>query len=696
MKQKTINAKDNRLSADVGGTFTDIVSFNQISGEISFGKTLTTPINLEDGILIGVGKAGADFANTNIFLHGTTIAINTLLERTGAKTALITTHGFRDIYEIGRINRPNAYDFFFNKHIPLIPRSLVFEVTERMDARGKVLIPLDEAQLVDLAHHLNGLKVEAIAILFLHCYANQDHELRAKAILESICPDIFVSTSHELSQEYREFERTSTVVANSYIGPRINKYLGNLQIKLKREKFTGSFMVVQSNGGLYDIARARLECIRMLESGPAAGVIGAQAVCHHIGLDNAIAFDMGGTTAKAGVVLNGEPVMAGNIMVGGYEQGLPIQIPLIDMHEVGTGGGSIAKIAEDGGLRVGPQSSGASPGPVCYDNGGLEPTVTDANLVLGRISANNFLGGEMHLNVKKANDQILNLIAKPLNLTVTEVASGIIRIASSTMANVVKRVTTERGLDAGNFALVAYGGAGPLHACLVARELNIPIVVIPQSPGHFSAYGMLMADLKRDFVRTWFKPVKNLDFIELEKIFQSMEAEGIKTVSRDLVDKKRILCKRAADMRYVGQEHPVSVDLPDSLFSSQSHSEFKKLLDQVHMHSYGFNAPDEPAEIVSLQSSVQGQLEKPIIKKITKRRSNQYSLMPQGHRPVFFDDLGKFVRTPVFSRDQLKCEDRIKGPAVIEEYASSTLVLPGDRLEVGKHGELVITIARGL
>jgi len=682
-----------RVAADVGGTFTDAVVFDEASGAIRFGKTLTTPRRLEEGILTGVQKAQSSFRDTDIFLHGTTVAINTLLERSGARTALITTRGFRDVYEIGRINRPNAYDLFFRKHVPLIPRSLCFEVDERITARGETLVPLNESQLAEIAARLRELEIEAVAILFMHCYDNPSHELRAKQVIEKLCPGMFVSASHELSQEYREYERTSTVAANAYIGPRIKRYLGDMEARLAKESFKGSFLVVQSNGGLFDVNRARRECIRMLESGPAAGVIGTRAVCARIGLPSAIAFDMGGTTAKAGVVLDGEVVMAGNIMIGGYEEGLPVQIPLIDTHEVGTGGGSIARIADGGGLRVGPQSAGAAPGPVCYDLGGTQPTVTDANLILGRIAAANFLGGEMRLSLDKALAAMDTEIARPLGLSVTEAANGIIRIAAATMANVVKRVTTERGLDAGDFAMVAYGGAGPLHAGIVARELRIPTVVIPLAPGHFSAYGMLMADLRRDFVRTWFKPVKAIDFDELERLFAEMEADGVRAVEHDVKDRRRILCSRSADMRYVGQEHPVAVDFPMAVFEGRDPDALKQLLDAVHMKRYGFNAPREPAEIVSLNSSVVGSLDKPVAQPIKAARRKGASV-PGSRRMVFFPEENDYVDTPVYGRDTLLAGNRLEGPALVEEYASTTVVLPGDKLEVGEFGELIITIAR--
>jgi len=693
--QESRSSKAFRIATDVGGTFTDIVAFNTRTGDTCFGKTLTTPKQLVEGIVTGVHKAGASVERARLFLHGSTIAINTILERSGARAALLTTRGFRDIYEIGRINRPQAYNLFFKKHQPLIQRSLRFEVNERISAKGEVLTALDEAELIALASKFREREIQAVAILFLHSYMNPAHELRAKQLVEKHCPGVFVSASHELSKEYREFERTSTVAANAYIGPRMKTYLGEIRERFTGERFRGSFFVVQSNGGLFDIERAQRECVRMLESGPAAGVIGARTVCERLGLRDAIAFDMGGTTAKAGVVVDGEVMMAGNLMVGGYAEGLPIQVPLIDTQEVGTGGGSIARIEEGGGLRVGPQSAGAFPGPVCYDLGGEQPTVTDANLVLGRLSADNFLGGEMKLNRDKASKALQSRVADPMGLSLTDAANGIIRVAATTMSNVVTRVTTERGLDGGDFAMVAYGGAGPLHAVLVARELSIRKVIIPLSPGHFSAYGMLMADLRWDFVRTWFTPVGKLDFKEFAKMYADLEAEGMKQLQRD-IDRKRIACARAADMRYVGQEHPVTVELPASFFRRPDRAALKQLFDDEHMKRYAFNAPQEPAEIVSLHSSVIGTLDKPVARRLRApgKANGRRSAAKPAKRKVYMAEARGYVNTPVYARGDLAPGQVISGPALIEEYASTTVVFPGDRLEVSDYGDLVITIAR--
>ena len=403
-----------RLAADIGGTFTDVAAFDERTRRLLLGKSLSTPRAMVEGIEAGVTKAGTAFSEAGLFLHGSTVAINTMLERTGAKTALVTTRGFRDVYEIGRINRPDAYNLFFQKHVPLVPRERCYEVTERLYADGRVCKPLDEDELLALAEILKREKIEAVAILFLHCYRNPAHELRAKEILQQRLPDVFVSASHELSQEYREFERCSTVVANAFVGPRVQRYLTEIGERITGEGFKGTFLVVQSTGGLFELDKARSECIRILESGPASGVIGTQALCHALGLDNAIAFDMGGTTAKAGVILNGRALTTGHALIGSYDRALPIQVPTIDIFEVGTGGGSIARVEHGGALHVGPRSAGAEPGPACYGRGGTEPTITDANLVLGRLGADRFLGGEMKLDVAAAERAMKTRVAGPL------------------------------------------------------------------------------------------------------------------------------------------------------------------------------------------------------------------------------------------------------------------------------------------
>jgi N-methylhydantoinase A len=682
-----------RLAADIGGTFTDVAAFDAATGKLKFGKALSTPHRLVEGITAGVEKAGTSYADAGLFLHGSTVAINAILERTGARTALIITEGFRDIYEIGRINRPDAYNLFFKKHVPLVERALRFEVRERILADGAIDIPLDESEIVALGKRLDALGIEATAILFLNCYRNADHETRAKALIEAKHPAMFVSASHELSQEYREFERCSTVVANAYIGPKVRGYLSEINEHIKAAGFGGSFLVVQSTGGLYEAEQAKSQCVRMLESGPAAGVIGAKALCRALALDNAIAFDMGGTTAKAGVIYKGEPLTTGAALIGGYERALPIQIAMMDIFEVGTGGGSIAWV-EDGALRVGPRSAGAQPGPACYGLGGSEPTVTDANLVLGRIDADRFLGGEMQLNVAAAQTALKTHVAEPLGLSLTAAADGILRIAATTMSYAVKRVTIERGLDAGNFALMAYGGAGPLHAVEVACEIGIRRVIIPKAPGVFSAFGMLYSDLRYDYVRTWPARLDDASFDDFAGIYDELESEGRRAIAAASVTPEKITVSRAADMRYVGQEHAVTVDLPMRLFEGQDRDAIKRHFDDMHLLRYGTSAPAERAEIVSLRTTVTGIMRKPALERIASGPAAPSRAARGGKRAVYFGGHG-FIDARTFARDRLTAGNRIKGPALIEEHASTTVLMPGDALEVDRFGNLCIAVGKG-
>jgi N-methylhydantoinase A len=682
-----------RLSADVGGTFTDVAAFDEATGELKLGKTLTTPAHLVDGIETGVTKAGASFRAARLFLHGTTIAINTILERTGAPCALITTQGFRDIYEIGRVNRPESYNLFFRRHEPLIERDRRYEVRERMDSAGAVLIRLDEDQVRAAVADAIAQGVQAIAVLFLHSYRNPAHEQRVKEMIAASHPQLFVTASHELSQEYREFERTSTAAANAYVGPRVRRYLGEMGEHLSAAGFDGDFLIVQSTGGLFGVDEARSACIKMLESGPAAGVIGTKALCDSIGLANAIAFDMGGTTAKAGVIHQGQVLMTGSALVGGYATGLPVQIPMIDIQEVGTGGGSIARV-ETGALHVGPESAGAQPGPVCYGQGGTEPTITDANLILGRLGADRFLGGEMQLDLEGAKRVLEERVAKPLGLDLIQAADGILRIATTKMSHMVRWVTTERGLDAADFTLVAYGGAGPLHAAMVARELRIARVVIPRAPGHFSAYGMLVADLRRDFVNTWFTPLADASFAAMEHVYAEMERRGRTAVEQSRIPVAGIAVQRSADMRYVGQEHAVTVELPIELFEREDRDGIKQRFDAVHATRYGYSAPTEKAEIVSLRSAITGLMRKPAFEPIAEGEDAPPPPAFRGTRPVYFAEAGRSVDTPSYDRSKLLASNRIAGPALIEEYASTTVVHPGDVVTVDAYGDLVIEILR--
>lgn len=683
-----------RIAVDIGGTFTDLAAFDESGQALSFGKALSTHGALVDGIQQTVEGAGVSFKNAYLFLHGSTIAINTLLERNGAQTALLITEGFRDIYEIGRINRPDAYNLFFQKHEPLVSRSWRYEIAERLRADGTVHKDLHEAHVRAVAQQLRDRKVEAVAVLLLHSYRNASHEQRVKEIIQEEIPDVFVTASHELSQEYREFERASTVVANAYVGPRVGTYLGELERHLDANSFGGDFFAVQSTGGLFPVAHARRDCVRMLESGPAAGVIGTQAICAQLGLSDAIAFDMGGTTAKAGVIKDNQPLTTGSALIGGYERALPIQIPMIDIFEVGTGGGSIARLAEGNALRVGPQSAGSMPGPACYGRGGQDPTVTDANLVLGRLDAEHFLGGEMALDVEAARRAIKERVADPLKLDVDQAAEGIIRIAVTAMSYAVKGVTTERGLDAGGFAMVVYGGAGPLHASAIAREIGITRVLVPFSPGHFSAYGMLFSDLRYDFVRSCFQKLASAPFEEVDRLYRDMEAQGLDAINGSAVRPEAVVITRYADMRYVGQEHAVTVEVPFELFERQDRAAIKKLFDEVHLQRYGTSAPNEAADLVSVRATVIGTVPKPPRGELAQGEAAPPPEAQRGHKHVYFREAGGWVSTPIYVRQHLLASNRIVGPALIEEHASTTIVAPADTLLVDSFGNLDITIGK--
>jgi len=679
-----------RVGVDIGGTFTDVVLFDEERGTTGQAKALTTPAQLASGVRDALRQAKVPLSQTELLIHGTTVVVNAIIERTGARTALITTAGFRDVYEIGRINRPESFNPRFRKHRPLIPREMIFEVPERMLADGTERQPLDEAAALALADILREEKVEAAAILFLHAYRWPAHERRMADLLKERLPGVFISASHELSREYREYERTSTVVANAYVGPRVSTYLGELEQELQADGFGGHLLVMQSNGGLADPAVARRQCIQLMESGPAGGVVGAMSLAETLGIDDAVAFDMGGTTAKACVIRRGEPGLSPDYFIGGYNEGLAIRIPVLDIVEVGTGGGSIAWLDDGGALHVGPRSAGAEPGPACYGRGGHEPTITDANVVLGRLDPGQFLGGNMQLDRLAAERTLRERIASPLQVDLRRAASGMLEIATTAMANAVRGVTLQRGLDPRDFTLLAYGGGGPLHAVAVARELSIHTVVIPRTPGHFSALGMLLADLRRDYVQTVFTQLAEQDMAALEEAFRALESTGRAALERSGMATRQVVFERAADMRYRGQEHAVAVRLPARLGQEEDRAEIKRLFDIAHQVRYGHSAPDEPADIVSLRLSAIGRLNKPAVPQISEGGCVPPEAARQGPRTVWAAH-GELT-VEVFKRDLLLAGNQIVGPAIVEEAASTTLLDPGDSLTVNRHGHLIIHV----
>jgi N-methylhydantoinase A len=680
-----------RVAVDIGGTFTDVVVFDEANGSLALAKALSTPAELARGVLEGLTKATVQFGEVSSLIHGSTVVINAIIERQGAKTALVTTKGFRDVYEIGRINRPESFNPRFRKHRPLVPRENIFEVTERMLADGSVRTPFDEEEAREVARIIKEEGFEAVAVLFLHSYRAPEHEIRMCQILRETEPSLFLSASHELSREYREYERTSTVAANAYVGPKVSQYLGDLERRLRDHRFGGSLMIMQSNGGLSDVEMARRQCIQMMESGPAGGVVGTMALCDMLELDAAIAFDMGGTTAKASVIRRGEPSLSPDYFIGGYNEGLAIRIPVLDIVEVGTGGGSIAWLDEGGGLHVGPRSAGAEPGPASYGRGGIEPTVTDANVILGRLSPESFLGGEMRLDRIAAEKALRDKLAQPLAVNLQRAAAGTLQVATAAMANAVRHVTLERGLDPRDFTLVAYGGGGPLHAASVAKELSIGKIIIPNAPGHFSALGMLMADLRRDYVQTLFERMDDLEMFQLEDHFQKLEDEGRQALLASGIPPERIVFERAADMRYVGQEHAVAVRMPANAGDESARTEIKRRFDEAHELRYSHSAPEESADIVSLRVSAIGRLRKPHFAQIAQGQAMPPANSRRGARTVLFEGAGA-IESPVYDREKLLQGNVIAGPAIIEEVASTTVVEPGDTATVNGFGHLVLQL----
>jgi N-methylhydantoinase A len=682
-----------RIAVDIGGTFTDLTAFDSAGGTVELGKALSTPANLTEGIMAAMAKTGVSPAEAGLMIHGSTVVINAILQRRGARTALVTTQGFRDVYEIGRINRPESFNLFFRKHVPLVPRELIFEVPERMLAGGVEERPLDEDAARAVARRIGEMGIEAVGIVFLHSYVAPEHETRMREILLEENPGLFVTASHELSREYREYERTSTTAANAYVGPIVSRYLANLEERLDGDGFDGSLLIMQSSGGLYDLETARRQCIQMMESGPAGGVVGTMAICDALGLDAAISFDMGGTTAKACVIRRGSPDLSPDYFVGGYNEGLAIRIPVLDIKEVGTGGGSIAHIDQGGALHVGPESSGAEPGPVCYARGGTEPTITDADVVLGRISPEQFLGGEMRLDYDRAVRAIREKVAEPLGLTLERAADGMLAIGVASMANAVRAVTTERGLDPRDFTLVAYGGGGPPHAVAVARELSIRRVIIPQAPAHFSAFGMLLADVRRDYVLTHFSKLADLDLAELESLYKGLEQQGAAALVEAGLEPGQAVFERAADMRYVGQEHSVAINVASSVVAEEARAQIKLAFDEAHEVRFSHSAPEEPAELVSLRVSVFGRLDKPELPRVQAGSAEPVTSARRGSREVVLDGESHAVSCAIYDRRELLAGNVIHGPAVVEEPASSTLLGMGDRAEVNDFGHLVVELA---
>jgi len=668
-----------RIGVDIGGTFTDLVALDEATGAVVNAKALSTPRALLEGVLHCVDQASVRLEDCRLVIHGTTIGINALLEGKGARTGLVTTEGFRDVLEIGRGNFLRMYDVLYRRPAPLVPRGRCLEVPERLDARGDVLVPLDESAVRAAAKRLADEGVQAVALVFLFSYRNPAHEQRAAEILAQALPGVSVSVSHRLTQEWREYERTSTTVVNAYLQPIVGRYLGEFGQGLAGRGFTGQVLITQSNGGAFSLEAARTKPVHTIESGPAAGAVGCASLARVLDLDRLISFDMGGTTAKCAIVDHG--------LVGTTDEyhidGRPLRIPVIDIKEVSAGGGTIAWIDAGGALTLGPQSAGAEPGPVCYALGGTAPTVTDANVVLGRIDGARFLGGTMPLDAPAAARALDEQLAQPLGLGRDNAAAGVVRLADVKMALAVRGITTERGLDPRDYALVAYGGGGPLHAVAIARELGIPRVVIPPSPSTFSAWGMLATDLRHDLVRTVLAPFEGTDAAWAQARYTEMQHE----IASILPGTGTPTMHRAADLRYLGQEHTVTVAVADLADWARLRKEF----DAAHERAYGYMAPDVEVQLINLRLTVVYPLERPRLPSLDHRG---VGAAPFTTRKVYSMVAGENLEFRVFQRGDLRAGDGIIGPAAIEEPGTTTIVDAGDNLSIESHGCLMIQIAR--
>ena len=672
-----------RAAVDIGGTFTDLVHLDEESGAVGLAKSSTTPARFEDGVMDVLGQA--ELAGVSFLAHGTTVIINALTERTGAPTALITTRGFRDVLEIQKANRPDLYNLLYEKPEPFVPRRLRLEVAERVTYKGEVLVPLDEDEVRTAAAEARRQGAEAVAISFLHSYANRAHEVRAAEIVREEWPEAAVTASHELTNEWREYDRTSTAVLDAYVKPVAARYLSRLAGRLGEAGIgDDARYAMQSNGGVSRFEVAAQTPINLVESGPVGGAIGAAAIGRLLGEENLITLDIGGTTAKAALVERGDVRLTSDYHIERTPlfAGYPIKVPVVDIVEIGAGGGSIAWIDAAGALKVGPQSAGAEPGPASYGRGGTLPTLTDANVIAHRINPEYFLGGRIVLDVDRAREA-LTPIATALGVSVEEAALGVIRIANANMIHLLKLVSVRRGRDPRDFAIVAFGGGGSMHASALARELHVPRVIVPPAPGHFSAWGMLASDLRHDEVQTHFARADQVEGAELDSVWRELEQRLSGIFGDEGVEPGHVTFARSADMRYAGQEHAVNVPIPGREAAIE---EIVRRFHDLHEQLYTFRL-GSPIEFVNFRVAGFGSVRKPELARIEANGDASTAL--KGMRDVDFDELGR-REAAIYERSQLGFGAELDGPAVVEEPAASTVVFPGQRLRVDEYGSLII------
>lgn len=681
-----------RIGVDIGGTFTDLCMLDDASGSLSYLKVHSTPHDPAAAVIAGVeqllGQAGVMAGQVDYFAHGTTVATNTLIQHRGAKTALIATRGFKDLLELARQKRPDLYDLQTEKTPALVPRQYCEEVSERVAYNGEVLSPLDETDVSRAVSGVVANGVEAIAVCLLHSYANPKHEQRIQAMLAERFPNVHVSVSHEVLREFREYERTSTTVVNAYIAPSTGGYLNRLETGLERMGMRVGPHISSSNGGVMSVSSAAKRPAAIIASGPAAGVAGATYICTLAGWRDLLTMDIGGTSVDVSLIRDGVAHMATQTQVAG----LPVRLPMIDVHSVGAGGGSIAWI-DNGLLKVGPQSAGADPGPASYGLGGEHPTVTDAQLILRRLSPEYPLAGRLNLNADLAADAIEREIARPLGLGLNEAARGIVAVLEANLVRALRRISVERGDDPREFVLVAFGGAGPLHGASVACELGVNEVLIPEHPGLLCAIGLLAADIRSDFSRTYILQTLTATPAEVLSVFADLDENANRWLEREGIAPEDRMLQRAIDMRYVGQNHELTVGLVDGRIDASILRELHSRFHRIHETAYGHSAKDENTQMVTFRVTAIGTVPKVQLGDLARRQPAAVTpVSPGTSRMVFFEERGAFVPTAVVMRDTLRPGHRIEGPAVIEQMDSTVVIPPGMVGTVDPNINLIIEV----
>lgn len=671
-----------RIAVDIGGTFVDALQFDRRTHTIVLEKAEATPGDPSLGVMAALSKLGTDLREADVFVHGTTLGLNAILERKGAVTGIISNDGFRDVFEIGRADVPpvHMYDFRYEKPPALVKRRHTAWVRGRIDARGEVLDPLDERGLIEAARTLvytHG--VRSLAVCFLHSYKNPEHERRAAAVLQDAFPDVAISISSDVTQEYREYERTSTTVLDAYIRPILETYIGQLETELRGKAFDGHFLIMRSSGGAMTARMAKVSPIFTVLSGPAGGVVGAACLAQTLGKSRLISVDFGGTSLDACLIERGMPDVIHEAALGHH----PALIPIFDIRCIGAGGGSIGWV-EEGLLKVGPRSAGAVPGPVAYGKGGTEPTTTDAALALGYLDPAGFLGGEMRLDAEAARRSIEQTIARPLGGTLVSTSAGMFDVVMARTVGAIREITVERGHDPREFSLLAFGGAGPLFAPLLAREMAIPETIVPHAPAAFSAWGMLMSDLAADFSRTEIGLLDETEPGALDHSFRELEIRASDVIRQQGVEQTGLVLQRALELRYLGQEHALEVSIDGTLESAAIRRSFESL----HAARYGHTTSD-PVQIVTLRVRGIGLVDKPALQPVAVGDGNSERALI-GTRPAFCFARRQLTAFAVYRRDRLCPGDRLGGPAIVGESTSTTVLHSDQELSVDGYGHLVI------